>query len=235
MSLFAATVKLDVRLQARSKLYTIGMGVAILMGLIGRFLFSAEHAGPLLAAFYLLGIGGTTYVFSASLVLLDKSQGTLQALQTTPLTSSAYISSKVVTLTAFAMLEGTIVYAVAFADAPLAPWPLATGVFFLGAFYTLVGLGQVASHHSVLAFLMPGALVVGSLLQLPVLYVLGVGPPMVWHLIPTQGPVLLMLAASEPLSPWQWAYAIGVSAASLAGAGWWARHRFRRHIALQDG
>lgn len=186
MSLIAATLKLDIRLQARSKLYAIGIGVALLLGLIGRFLFDPEHAGRLLAAFYLLGIGGTTYVFSASLVLLDKSQGTLQALRTTPLTSTAYLSSKVVTLTSFAVLESAIVYAVAFVGAPLDLWLLATGVVSLGAFYTLVGLGQVASQDSVLAFLMPGALVVGSVLQLPVLYILDVGPALAWHLIPTQ-------------------------------------------------
>lgn len=235
MSPFVATLRLDVRLQARSKLYAIGIAVAILLGLIGRYLFDPEHAGKLLAAFYLLGIGGTTYVFSASLVLLDKSQGTLQALRTTPLTSGTYLSSKVVTLTSFAVLESAIVYLVAFVGAPLDLALLAAGVFSLGALYTFIGLGQVASHDSVLAFLMPGALLVGSLLQLPVLYVLDVGPALAWHLIPTQGPVLLMLAASQPLEPWQWAYAVGVSAASLLGAGWWARVRFRRHVALQEG
>ena len=114
MSLLLATLKLDVRLQARSKLYAIGIVVAILLGLAGRFFVHPDYAGKLLAVFYLAGLGSTTYMFSASLVLLEKSQGTLLALRTTPLTSTAYIASKVITLTSFAALESAIVYAIAF-------------------------------------------------------------------------------------------------------------------------
>ncbi len=114
MSLLLASLKLDVKLQARSKLYAIGIFVAILLGLVGRFCIHSDYAGRLLAVFYLAGLGGTTYFFGASLVLLEKSEGTLQALRTSPLTSTAYIASKVMTLTSFALLESAIVYAVAF-------------------------------------------------------------------------------------------------------------------------
>lgn len=209
--------------------------MAVALGLAGRFLFGPAHAGRVLAAFYLLGLGGTTYIFGASLVLLEKSEGTLQALRSTPLRSRDYIGSKVITLTAFALLESAIVYGVGFYGVPLDPLPLVLGITTLGVLYTFVGMGQVASHVSVTSFLMPGALLVGGVLQLPFLYVLDVGPDLLWYLIPTQGPLLLMLGAFEPLETWQWGYAVAMSLIAIGVAGWWSRRRFARFVALQEG
>jgi fluoroquinolone transport system permease protein len=234
MSRLSATMKLDVRLQARSKLYTIGIVVAILLGFAGRFFVPPDYAGKLLAVFYLAGLGSTTYMIAASLVLLEKSGGTLQALRTTPLTSTTYIASKVITLTTFAVLESAIFYVVAFFGIPLDPIPMIFGVICLGIIYTLVGLGQVVSHDSVTAFLFPGVVIVTGTLQLPMFHVI-VGPLEAWYFIPTQGSMLLMLGATETLEVWQWTYAIVVSLVSMVVAFWWAKRRFARFIALQEG
>lgn len=233
MKLLLTTLKLDVQLQARSRLYAVGIAVAILLGLAGRFLVPPDYAGRMLAVFYLMGLGGTTYMFGASLVLLEKSQGTLQALRVTPLTSTTYIASKVITLTTFSLLESAIVYLIAFPGLPLNPLPLILGVVGLGVVYTLVGLGQVASHDSVTAFLFPGAVFVTGLLQLPMVYVFDATWPLPW-IIPTQGCFLLMLGASQMLQSWQWAYAIVVSAISIVLAFWWAKIRFANFIQLQE-
>ncbi|MEO1982450.1 MAG: hypothetical protein ABGZ24_18230 [Fuerstiella sp.] len=234
MSLLLATLKLDVQLQTRSRLYAIGIGVAMILGFLARFFVHPDYAGKCLAVFFLGGVGGTIYMMSASLVLLEKSAGTLQALRTTPLTSTAYIASKVITLTSFAMLESALFYCVAFFEVPLNPLPLLFGVAVLGVVYTLVGLGQVASHDSVTAFLFPGALLITGVLQLPVFSVIA-GPSPFWYFIPTQASLLLMLGATESLENWQWAYAAVVSPVSILLAFWWAREQFSRFIALQEG
>ena len=234
MSLLFATLKLDVRLQARSKLYAIGVLVAVLLGLAGRFFVHPDYAGRVLAVFCLTGLGGTTYFFAASLVLLEKSEGTLQALRTTPLTSTAYITSKVMTLTSFAVIESAIVYGIAFYGIPLSLFPMFCGVVCLGVLYTLVGLGQVASHNSVTAFLLPGAVIVTLIMELPMFFVI-TGPEPVWYLIPTHGSLLLMLGATATLEIWQWTYAIVVLLVSIVLAFWWAKRRFARFIALQEG
>ena len=234
MSTLPATLKLDVRLQARSKLYAIGIAVALLLGFSGRYFVNSDYAAQVLAIFYLTGIGGTTYFFAASLVLLEKSEGTLQALRTTPLTSTAYITSKVITLTSFAVIESAIVYVVAFYGVPLNPAPMIFGVVILGVIYTLVGLGQVASHDSVTGFLFPSAMIVALIMELPVFYVIS-GPGLIWYLIPTHGSLLLMLGATETLVHWQWAYAVCVSLAAVVVAFFWAKRRFARFIRLQEG
>lgn len=234
MSMLAATLSLDVRIQLRSRLYTIGVAVAVTMGLAGRFIFDPADAGKLLAVFFLIGTGTTTYIFGASLVLYDRNQGTLHALRVTPLTINAYIASKVLTLSAFSTLECAIVYAIGFWGAPVNPVPMLTGVVFLSLFYTFLGLGQATTHQSLFSFLIPGAMLVTLVLQLPFLYVLGLGPPALWHLLPTQAPLLLMLAASETLPAWQWVYGFTVSILSILLLERWAHHRFTRFVALQS-
>ena len=235
MSRLTASLGLDVRLQSRSGLYAVGVMAAVLFGLAGRFIFSAEHAGRVLAGFYFLAIGSTTYMFGASVVLLEKSDGTLSALRTTPLTARDYLLSKVLTLSAFAVIESAIVYCVGFWGSGVSILLLLVGVLALGPPYVCLGLGQVAPHDSVFGFLIPWAVVVSMVLQLPVFYLLDIGPAWLWHLIPTHGPLLLMLGASEPLEPWRWGYAVVVSLASLGLSAWWARRRFATHIRLQEG
>lgn len=234
MSTLAAALRLDVTLQARSKLYAIGIGVALLVGLAGRYFIDPSYAAKVLAVFYIAGVGATTYFFAASLVLLEKSEGTLQALRTTPLTSTAYITSKAITLTTFALVESMIVYLVAFFDAPMHPIPMMLGVVLLGVIYTLVGLGQVASYDSVTGFLFPSGVIVTLILELPMFYVI-LGGGTIWYLIPTQGSLLLMLGADETLTVWQWAYAISVSLATIVVAFLWAKRRFARYVGLQEG
>ena len=52
-------------------------------------------------------------MFVASLVLLEKSEGTLQALRAAPLPTRTYLLSKVVSLTTFAIIESLVTYIVA--------------------------------------------------------------------------------------------------------------------------
>jgi fluoroquinolone transport system permease protein len=227
-----AALGLDVRLQARSRLYHIGLFVAVVMGLAVRFYVPERALGRGLAVFYLAGIGGTTYMFGASVVLLEKSERTLAALRVSTITSREYLASKVLTLASFAAVESAVVLVLAAPGSSLSPAPLLAGVLVLGVLYTLIGVGQVASYDSVTTFIFPGVLVVSLVLQLPFLYLIGVEPSLPFYLVPTQAPVLLMLGAFEPLAAWQWTYAAVVSALSIAGACWFAFARFRTHIRL---
>ena len=235
MNRLLATLWLDVRLQVRHRIYAISIPMALVLGLALRALFSAEQAASVLAVFYLLIVGASTYFFAAALVLLDKSDGVFAALRTSPLSPATYLGSKTVTLTGLLLVECGLIYLIAFGGTLERLWPLVLGLVLLAAMQTLLGLGQVAPHDAVTSFLVPGAAIMGTVLQLPVFWVFGAGPPWIWYLVPTQGPLLLILAAFEPIEPWQWLYALGVSTLATAWAGWWALRRFRRHIDWQGG
>lgn len=235
MSRLAHTLRLDAKLQAKNKLYAIGIFVALLLGLALRFITSGQSIGPSLVAFYVLGLGGTTFMFAASMLLLDRSQGTLSALRVSMLSAPDYIFSKVLTLTAFAGLESAIVYFIAGRGIPTNFLWLAAGLLVLGSFYTWIGLGMVAPYRSVTTFLLPYGSLTAMILQLPVLSLLEVGPPWIWWIIPTQAPLLLMQAAFEPLSQAQWIYAVSMSLLMLGLARRWSISRVATHTGLARG
>lgn len=234
MSGLVATLKHDLRLQARHNLYKIGLFVAVLLGLAGRWALPPAHAGRGLVAFYVLGIGGTTFMFGASMLLLEKGQGTLQALRVSPITTRDYLASKVLTLSAFALAESLVVLGLAGQGAAVSPGPLVAGILTLGAAYTLIGVGLAAGHEAVTSFLLPSGVAVAMVLQLPFLFLLGVGPAALWYAFPTQPALLLMLGAFEPLSAAQWGYAGLYGAGVVGGAYLFCRARFRRFVRLPE-
>ncbi|MEM1034198.1 MAG: hypothetical protein AAGN82_27920 [Myxococcota bacterium] len=231
---FRATVRLDVMLQARSRLYAIGLVVAVVLGLLLRRLFDPPNIGRALAGAFVLGVGGTTFMFGASMLLLARSEGTLAALRTSGISTRVYLGAKVLTLTGFALVESAIIFVLAAFDARIAIAPLLFGLVVLGAFYTLVGIGLAASHRVVTTFLFPWATAVATILQLPVLSLVEVGPSWLHYAIPTQAPLLAVRAAFEPLTGWQWVYVIGVSVVMVAGSAGYCDRRFRRHVRLGD-
>lgn len=234
MSRLRSTMRLDVQLQVRSKLYHIGIVVAVLMGLAIRLLFSPSSMGTVLPSFVLVGIGGTTFMFVAGMVLLEKSERTIEALRLSPLRTRDYLLSKAVTLTAFAAVECIVVMAVAGFDVGLNPLPMAFGLLTLGLANTFIGMGLVAKHASVTTFMFPTALLVIGVLQLPLFGVMELGPPLLYHLIPTQGPYVLMLGAYTPLAAWQWVYGLVMSLALVVACYMYAQIKFRQHIRLRD-
>lgn len=230
MTRLAVTLGLDMRLQARNYLYPIGIAVAVSMGLAARFFLEVAVVAALLPGLWLGAVCGTTFMFVAGMILFEKSERTLDALIVTPLRLGTYLTSKVVTLTCFAMIESLIVLVAAHGLAGVSLLPLLLGIAFLGVMNTLGGIAQVVSHTSVTDFLVPGGIVSLTLLQIPFLDAFGLWTHPVLYVIPTQATVVLMRGAFTGLEPWQWAYGIGYSLLSIAGAARLARWRFQRQV-----
>jgi len=230
-SKLAAAISLDVRVQARSGLYSIGVVIAVFLGLLVRFLVPESVRGAGLAVFYVLALGGTTYIFSAVMLLRDKSQNTLAALRVSMMDARTYVAAKTLTLTTFALVEAAIVYVVG-GGWPIPPLPLAVGVVALGLLYTLCGLAQVAPHSSVTRFLMPDAVIASVLLQLSVYYVFDVGPAEVWFAVPSMPALLIMRAAEMDHGFEVLIYAVVGAPVTIVLAGWLCLWRIRRHTGL---
>ena len=218
MKRLVSTVLLDVKVQSRNKLYVIGIAVALVVGLSVGQLFETDTIRIILPVLFLGSLGGTTYMFVAGMVLFEKSERTNDALLVTPLRRRDYILSKTITLTAFATVESVIVLVTAFGVRGFNVAVLAAGILSMGALFTLIGLAQVVRYHSVTEFLVPGAIVVNVIMELPVFHILNIFPSPLWYLIPTQAQVLLMKGALQPIPTWEWVYAIGYTIAALPAA-----------------
>ena len=97
------TIRCDVRLQHRNGFY---YAVAFLLFFFAILVtFVPIDWTPWLAALLLGNMMLATFFFLGGLILLEKGEGTLEALIVTPLSDFEYLASKIVTLTLLATAE----------------------------------------------------------------------------------------------------------------------------------
>lgn len=229
MSRLVATLHNDVRLQIRNGFY-YAAGFVAAFGMIGLSYVPARLQGLLFPPLVLSNLLMGTFYFVAALVLLEKEEGTLEALVVTPLRDTEYIGAKVATLALLGILENLAVVVVA-SRVAFNPLPLLTGIALGSAVYVLAGLLAVARYEGINEMLFPSALWVAAL-SLPFLqYAWESGPVLLlFWLHPLQPALVLMRAAFEPQPVWT------IVAAPLCGSIWVAwlfagcRRAYRRYL-----
>jgi fluoroquinolone transport system permease protein len=234
MTRLLSTMQLDFKVQVRNNLYQISIGLAILLMLGARFAVPREMLGTILPTFFWLGIGGTTYMFLAGMMIFEKNEGTLSGLVVTPLTIRDYITSKAVTLMVIAFVEATIVILLSYG------WRFNVlyvygGLTIIGLMYLFTSLILVVRYDSVTDFLVP-SIVIMVTAQLPMLILADLGTIVnsMWYIIPTTAPFLLMKAGFTEIPTWQLVYGIVYSLITLVVLALWAHRAFDRHI-IQTG
>jgi fluoroquinolone transport system permease protein len=230
MKRLVSTLWCDVRLQLRNGFYYATLFVLAIyaLGLTQVSLSSARDAlAWLLPAMLLNNLAITTFYFVAGLVLLEKAEGSLEAQIITPLRPGEYLASKVLTLTALAVLYNlAIVFlVVGFGVALL---PVAAGVALGAAIYVLFGFAAVARYDSINEFLLPSTLYIAPLL-LPLAYVAGWDSPLLF-LHPMQGPVALMRVALGQAPAWQALYGVLYGGLWVGLAYALCRRSYRRFV-----
>ncbi len=236
MSTLVATLRLDIQLQARHKLYPIGLVIAVGMGLAAHCALDEATLRLLLPVFYLGALASTTYMFIASLVMLEKGERIIEALRVSPLSPRTYVASKVATLTAFALVESLIVLFMSLGLSGYRPLPLLAGVVALGAMYGLVGLAQATRRTTVTDFIIPDAAVAQAALQTtPLLVALGaIDEHPLLLLVPSQAPMELLRAAFGPAETWRLVYGVAYSLLWVVIFYRVCRGQLRRHLYFDD-
>ena len=220
----AATVATDVRLQFRNGFYFATALVVVVSTLLLRWL-PAEATRLILPVVILENVLMNTFYFVSGLLLLERGEGTFAAQSVTPLRDVEYLGSKLITLTALSLAESLIIAAAVIGlDARLVL--MALGIALSAVLFCLAGVALVARYDSVNEFLMPSVLYT-FVLTLPVLGVLGVGPPEWYMPHPMQGP-LALLQIDVPMTPGWLAYAIGYPIVWIAPAYLWSRRALAR-------
>ncbi|WP_342306171.1 ABC transporter permease [Methanolobus sp. ZRKC5] len=236
--LFSA-VRTDVTVQLRNNLYTIGIIAGILVAVAISQVAGPDQLQSIVPALMLMVAGGSTLLYVAGMIIFEKDEGTLNAIIVSPLRTSEYLLSKVITLTALATLEsfvmigGTMLImsfqdSVSFPNIPL----LLIGIIAIGVIYTLIGIILIVRFDRITDFLIPMS-VVAVLLQLPFLYFLGWIVHPLFLIIPTSAPAMLMLGAYVQLTSWQWTYATVYTGIQIAVLSVWASRAFKTHIILK--
>lgn len=241
MTRLLSAMKLDVTVQRRNHLYTIGITVG---GMIAVALSQLVNPSQLLyavPALMVIVVGGSTLLYVAGLIIFERDEGTINAIVVSPMRVSEYLGAKVITLTTLATLEsltmiGGAMLIMSYSETVI--WPnlplLVVGIAGIGAIYTLIGVIMIVRFDKITEFIMPmGAVAV--ILQLPFLHFLGLVEHPLFLLLPTSAPLVLVQGAYKPLLAWEWIYALGYTLLLLAGLSLWANRAFKTHIIAKVG
>jgi fluoroquinolone transport system permease protein len=231
----AATIYRDFILQLRYGLYSVSVFVVVVWGVL-LSLLPAEalaDAATIVPAFLLGNLIVTTFYFMAALVMLEKAEGMLTALVTTPLRAWEFLASRIVTLTSLALVESLLIVVVVFG--PRFHWGLLlVGSSLLSALYVLVGFAAVVRYASINEMLMPSVVFVMALV-LPLISHFGLVDSIWMFAHPVQPALVLMQAAYEPVGT-------GMLAYGVVGAGGWtaaafvlAHRRFEQFVVATAG
>jgi fluoroquinolone transport system permease protein len=171
----------------------------------------------------------TAFYFAAALLLLEKGQGVVAALVTSPLRPWEYIGVKALTLVLLGTAEQVAIEVSVFGPDERWGW-LLLGTALAGACYVCVGLAVAARHTAINTFLIPS---IGGItvLSLPLLGYYNLLPPwtFAWH--PLAPSLVLLEGTSRPITMTLAIFGI------LGGLGWcavafpWARYLFAHRVA----
>ncbi|MEM7538423.1 MAG: hypothetical protein AAF639_40015 [Chloroflexota bacterium] len=244
MKRLLSTMKVDLTVQVRNNLYTIGIVVGVLIAVVLWQISPPDQLHWIIPVFMMLAVGGTTLLYVAGMILFEKDEGTINAVIVSPLRISEYLWSKIITLGALATVEsivmigGAMLLILWFGDAARMMMPnvpiLLAGIVTIGVIYTLIGIVLIVRYDKITDFLMPMA-AYAVILQIPFLHFMGMIEHPLFLAIPTSAPTLLMQGAYIDLMAWEWLYAIGYTALIIAGLTVWAHRAFQTHIVMKVG
>jgi len=235
MNRVLAATRTDVALQARNQLYGISiLFAAVMVGALA-WLSSPASFHRTIPMAILFVVGGSTLLYVVAMILLERDDGTLEAVTVSPLRPWEYLAAKVGSLTALAVFEGLVLVggtlawldpgALGGATVPL----VLLGLVALGAMHVLVGVIIVVRYTRIMEALMPMGLV-ALVFQVPALYFVGALPSRVALAIPSAPPAMFVRAAFTPLSPGEWVYAIVGTMLAVGVAALWAHRAFILHV-----
>ncbi len=228
MSRLSATLRLDVQLQARNSVYLIVAVAAFGLAIALRALFAAEQLHFFMPLLVLSGVTLTTFFLIGVLLLLERGEGTLDVVLVSPLRPAEYLASKLITVTALALVESAGIACVAYGLSFSFPW-LVLAVLLRAGLIAAVGIAVGVRYRSITHFLLP-AVALTVAFDLPVLWYLELWPSPLFYVWPTLPSLLLAKAAFLPVDSLQLVYACVYGALAVAAAVFWALRAIDRFV-----
>ncbi len=228
MSRLSATLRLDVQLQARNKVYWIVGVIALALALVLRAFFSPDQLHFFMPLLALSGIGITALFLVGVLLMLERTEGTLDVVLVSPLRPGEYLASKLLTVMGLALVEAAAITIIAYGLGFTGFW-LVLAVLLRASLVAAIGISVAVRYRSITHFLFPLA-GLSVLLDLPVVWYLELWPSPLLYLLPTMPSLLLAKAAFLPVGPLHLVYAGVWGSLATALAIGWAMHSLDRFV-----
>ncbi len=228
MSRLSNTLRLDSQLQARNKVYLIIAVAAFGLALALRAVFTPEQLHFFMPIVVLGGVSLTTVFLVGVLLLLERGEGTLNVVMVSPLRPTEYLASKLLTLTALALVESAIMAVVAYGLGFSFAW-FVLAVVMRASMGVAVGVAVGVRYSSITRFLLP-AIVASLAFDLPNIWYLELWPSPLFYVWPSMPPLLLAKAAFLPVDPLQLVYAFVYGTLVVGAALFWASRAIDRFV-----
>lgn len=233
MTRLLSTMRLDVTTQWRNRLYLIGIVMALGFGFGLNVGVPDEYLSTVLPLFAFITFGGTAILYVMGMTLFEKDEGTLDAQSITPLTVGEYMTSKVITLTFLAVLEGVITVVAAMGFTGYNPLLYVAGLISMGVINTLIGFIIIVRYKSITDAFVP-LLPLALVLESPFLHFLGIWDGPWWYVFPTTPAGILMWGGWNPVQSWELIYSVIYSIVIIAGLYMWALREFHKYIVMKE-
>lgn len=228
MSRLSATLRLDAQLQARNRVYLIVGVAAFTLAFALRALFTPEQLRFFMPLVALSGVSLTTFFLVGVLLLLERGEGTLDVVLVSPLRPAEYLASKLLTVTALALVEAALIAGIAYGLGFSSPW-LVMAVLLRSGLVAAVGVAVGVRYRSITDFLFP-AIGLTLAFDLPVIFYLELWPSPLFYLWPTLPSLLLAKAAFLTVDPLQVVYACVYGVLAVGAAVLWAARAIDRFV-----
>lgn len=227
MTAILHALRWDVIVQARNGFYWASVFLIIVISALLLAVPETARANPAVwvPAILVINLQITTFFFVAGLMLLERDEGTLNALAVSPLSPSGYLAMRTLSLTGLAAAETIAIVWIGFGAG--GSWPLIlAGTAALGVIYTGFGAAIATRYESVNALLLPASAFV-ALLLLPLLPHFGLAPGLPFFLHPLEPPMALIRAGYGAMDRVEVAFGMFGSLGWSAMAFVWGRNRVR--------
>ena len=227
MSAILNALRWDVIVQARNGFYWASAFLIIVISALLLYVPESARANSAVwvPAILVINLQITTFFFVAGLMLLERDEGTLNALAVSPLSPSGYLAMRTLSLTGLAAAETIAIVWIGFGTG--GSWPLILGgTAALGVIYTGFGAAVATRYESVNALLLPASAFVGLLL-LPLLPHFGLAPRLLFFIHPLEPPMTLIRAGYGDIDRVEVAFGMIGSLGWSAIAFVWGRSRVR--------
>lgn len=226
-------VRMDFRLQRRYGFWYATAFVVLLW--IGVLQLVPDHLiGPAMPYLLMADLEFMLF-FIAGAVFFEKGERTVFALLTTPLRFRHYLTAKLLTMSALALVTCVVVALIDYGPG-FDPLPFLAGVLLMALLMLLAGFVTAPLFPSISEWILPSTLVL-TVANAPIVGYSGLYPHPAFALVPTDGPLLLLGAAFDQvdLTLGRWVYALGYPMLWIAGLSLLARRVFHRYVVTSEG
>jgi fluoroquinolone transport system permease protein len=173
-------------------------------------------------------------MFVGALVLFEKTENTLQALNVTPMERRTYFFSKIISLTLLAIISAFLFLFLAHGFA-FEYFYLLTGIILTSVFLILIGFILVARCNSINEYLLMMMLAFLLLFLPPFLDISGIYNSSIFYLWPSQASFLLFDGVFGSLTLVDTIYAVAYLCLWIVVCYYFAQKAFYKHIVLRGG